>query len=204
MAAEWFVAKVGGAPVGPLSPQQVKQMADAGQLQGSDLVWKEGLPQWVPAIQVKGLLSGTGSGLGMPPAQSEKSTPLPAPAPATSTPPADKVVTFTTADEPAAERDRDPWYYGFLETYAKVFLWLGIAACVLGFLGFLAPAIYVTFASAAGGSSAAFLQALVVVLAALLTFGLAILMLVFWTALVLLAVDAGRNLRNINRRAQRR
>jgi hypothetical protein len=203
MAADWYVAKIGGQPVGPLTPLQVKQMAEAGQLQGSDLVWKEGLPQWVPASQVKGLLSGSGTAI---PAATPSATPAPAPSPP---PSAERPAPVPGSDEAPADGGRDPWYYGFLETYAKVFLWLGIAACVLGFLGFLVPAIYVTFVQASSqaareGTSAPFLQAVVVVLAALLVFGLTVLALVFWTALVLLAVDAGRSLRSLNRRASRK
>lgn len=201
MPGEWFVAKVGGVPVGPLSPVQVKQMADSGQLQGSDLVWKEGLPQWVPASQVKGLLSGSGTAL--PPAASPPAPSAgPPAATASGVAPAEKVISWPSKENVLAESEPDPWYYGFLETYARVFLWLGISACVLSFLGFVAPVIHHTFTEAT--STPAFVLALVWVLAAVLAFGLLILTILFWTALVLLAVDAARNLRSLNRRASRR
>lgn len=54
--AEWWYA-CGGAPVGPLSARQLKAAALAGRFQATDLIWKEGLADWVPAGQAKGLFA---------------------------------------------------------------------------------------------------------------------------------------------------
>jgi hypothetical protein len=45
-----------GMPQGPISAQQLRQLAQAGRIQPQTLVWKEGYPGWVPAGSVKGLL----------------------------------------------------------------------------------------------------------------------------------------------------
>ncbi|MBW2039469.1 MAG: DUF4339 domain-containing protein [Deltaproteobacteria bacterium] len=54
MGSEWFYIRAGQS-VGPVSPSELKQMAASGQLKPSDLVWKEGLPNWRKAASVKGL-----------------------------------------------------------------------------------------------------------------------------------------------------
>ena len=40
---------------GPVSSRQLKHLADSGQLQSSNLIWKEGMSQWAEARNVKGL-----------------------------------------------------------------------------------------------------------------------------------------------------
>ena len=54
MAGEWYVGR-NGQQSGPFSQQQLRQMAVAGQLSPADLLWKEGMPNWVPCSSVKGL-----------------------------------------------------------------------------------------------------------------------------------------------------
>lgn len=54
MAEQWYVT-MQGQQVGPVSPQQIREMAASGQLQPTDTVWKEGMAQWVPASSLKGL-----------------------------------------------------------------------------------------------------------------------------------------------------
>jgi len=58
MANEWHYTK-NGQRFGPVSGQQLKELAAKGQLGPNDLVWKEGMKQWLPASKVKGLLSGS-------------------------------------------------------------------------------------------------------------------------------------------------
>jgi hypothetical protein len=60
MSEQWFYSK-GGQQQGPVSSQQLKQMAATGQLQPTDLVWKEGMEQWVAASSIKGLFVATTS-----------------------------------------------------------------------------------------------------------------------------------------------
>jgi len=52
--ATWYYAK-GQTRLGPISGQQLKELAGSGQLQPGDLVWQAGMPQWAPAGNVPGL-----------------------------------------------------------------------------------------------------------------------------------------------------
>lgn len=54
MAEEWYVGS-NGQQSGPFTLQQLRQMADTGELSKADLIWKEGLANWVPCSSVKGL-----------------------------------------------------------------------------------------------------------------------------------------------------
>lgn len=54
MASEWYYSKK-GQRFGPVSGQQLKQLAAEGELGPEDLVWKEAMKQWVPAKSIKGL-----------------------------------------------------------------------------------------------------------------------------------------------------
>jgi hypothetical protein len=54
--SEWYVMK-GGKKVGPLDGAKLKKMADSGQISPSDMVWKDGFPDWKPASTVKGLFA---------------------------------------------------------------------------------------------------------------------------------------------------
>jgi antitoxin component YwqK of YwqJK toxin-antitoxin module len=46
---------------GPVSGQQLKELAATGQLAPADLVWKEGMAQWLPASRINGLLPSSGT-----------------------------------------------------------------------------------------------------------------------------------------------
>lgn len=54
MADEWHYS-IGGAKNGPVTAGELKGLADSRMLSPADLVWKEGMAQWVPARAVKGL-----------------------------------------------------------------------------------------------------------------------------------------------------
>jgi hypothetical protein len=56
MPDEWYYAK-NKKQRGPVSAAELKEMADAGDLEPTDKVWKEGMPQWAPAKNVKGLFA---------------------------------------------------------------------------------------------------------------------------------------------------
>lgn len=67
MASTWH-CNVNGLTQGPVSSQQLKALADQGKLNPTDTVWKEGMKEWVPAAQIKGLFSAqSGSGPTTPP-----------------------------------------------------------------------------------------------------------------------------------------
>lgn len=54
MASQWYYSK-GGQREGPVPSEQLKELAASGQLAPTDLVWKEGMAQWVEASKIKGL-----------------------------------------------------------------------------------------------------------------------------------------------------
>jgi hypothetical protein len=54
MADEWYYTRQ-GQQQGPVGAAQLKQLAASGQLLPTDLVWKEGLANWVPASSARGL-----------------------------------------------------------------------------------------------------------------------------------------------------
>jgi hypothetical protein len=54
MADVWFYAH-NGQQAGPVSAEELEELAQDGRLLRTDLVWKEGLPQWVQAKTVTGL-----------------------------------------------------------------------------------------------------------------------------------------------------
>jgi hypothetical protein len=94
----WWYAK-GDKRFGPHTPDELKSLAAAGQIVASDVVWKEGLANWLQASSVKGLIP-SGSG-GMPP-------PLP------SNPVAPHI-----ASAPPREKPRK------MSIFTKVALWVG-------------------------------------------------------------------------------
>jgi hypothetical protein len=55
MARDWYYAQ-GGRQRGPVSEQLVRQLAASGQLQPDDLVWYDGLKDWIAAASVPGLI----------------------------------------------------------------------------------------------------------------------------------------------------
>jgi uncharacterized RDD family membrane protein YckC len=54
MAEQWYYS-ADGTQQGPISGSQLKQLAASGDLQRSDLIWKEGMADWVRADKVRGL-----------------------------------------------------------------------------------------------------------------------------------------------------
>lgn len=51
----WWYAK-GDQKFGPYSSPQLKALAAKGSIELADLIWKEGLANWLPASSVKGLI----------------------------------------------------------------------------------------------------------------------------------------------------
>lgn len=52
----WWYEK-NNQKVGPITAVELKALANSGVIISSDLIWKEGAPQWVPASKVKGLIT---------------------------------------------------------------------------------------------------------------------------------------------------
>jgi hypothetical protein len=60
--AQWYYAS-GGTQSGPVEDAALRQLATSGGLAPNDLVWKEGMPEWVPASRIKALFpAGAGGG----------------------------------------------------------------------------------------------------------------------------------------------
>lgn len=51
---EWYYAR-GNKQMGPVSSVDLKRMAAAGEIHAEDLVWREGMAEWTPARNVRGL-----------------------------------------------------------------------------------------------------------------------------------------------------
>jgi len=56
--AKWHYQK-DGQQHGPVLSQQLKELAASGHLLPTDLIWKEGMSDWVPASKLKGLFGST-------------------------------------------------------------------------------------------------------------------------------------------------
>jgi hypothetical protein len=56
--SQWHYSQ-GGNQFGPVPLQSLRGMVASGQLHGGDLVWTEGMPQWIPIAQVSALTPGT-------------------------------------------------------------------------------------------------------------------------------------------------
>lgn len=70
--SDWYYAK-GNRQLGPVSSTELKQLAESGQLVADDLVWREGMVEWIAADKVKGLFDASAeepSGVESPPVQS--------------------------------------------------------------------------------------------------------------------------------------
>lgn len=55
MADQWYYSE-NGQRKGPVSEEELKQLAASGQLKQTDKVWKQGMAAWMQASQVEGLI----------------------------------------------------------------------------------------------------------------------------------------------------
>jgi hypothetical protein len=51
---QWYYAR-DDQPMGPVSGAELRQLAEAGELQPDDLLWREGMEEWTTAINLGGL-----------------------------------------------------------------------------------------------------------------------------------------------------
>jgi hypothetical protein len=85
----------GGQSFGPVSVEQLRQLASAGQISATDLVWRDGLAEWVPAGRLKGLFAHAGS-----PAEGQSAAAASAAAPAAAGPAAAPAAHAAAASQP--------------------------------------------------------------------------------------------------------
>src|SRR5207244_12312570 len=55
MTDAWYLARA-GKQSGPYTVEQLRQLAAGGAMTATDLIWKQGMSNWVAASQVPGLL----------------------------------------------------------------------------------------------------------------------------------------------------
>jgi TM2 domain-containing membrane protein YozV len=65
VSQEWYYS-VDGDRQGPVSGAELKKLAEAGTLKATDLVWKDGMADWVAAKSIKGLFGGSSAAAAAP------------------------------------------------------------------------------------------------------------------------------------------
>src|SRR6202790_5449538 len=80
---------------GPVSTEQLRELAASGQLEPTDMIWKEGMADWVPAARLKGLFPAAA-----PTQPAAAAQPAPASQPAPPSPVADPGDEFRVAELP--------------------------------------------------------------------------------------------------------
>jgi len=83
--AVWYYAQ-GDEENGPVTAVQLKALAEQGKLRPSDLVWKEGMEDWKPANEVRGLFSAEAAEKAAPPSETPAEAPSAPPSPSIATP----------------------------------------------------------------------------------------------------------------------
>ena len=78
MSAQWYVRRGDEEKKGPFAAADLRSAAAHGKLLPEDLLWKEGLTDWVPALRVNGLFAPTVSSAAIPPALPPAATVPPA------------------------------------------------------------------------------------------------------------------------------
>ncbi len=90
MPRQWYYGQH-GQQLGPITEEQLRSLANSGQLQPTDLIWAKGMPNWVPAQTIMGVTFPASE---MPP-------PIPGA-------PAEEPVQATLIDEPQHTGQRSP------------------------------------------------------------------------------------------------
>lgn len=57
MSAKWYVLRDGVTQYGPYDEEQLHSLAEEGRVVVTDLLWKEGTPDWVPAASLTDLFA---------------------------------------------------------------------------------------------------------------------------------------------------
>jgi hypothetical protein len=117
MAEQWYYTS-NGEQQGPVELVELQRLASSGQIQPSDLVWREGMPLWMPAGETRGVF----------PEVRQDHLPLPAAAAAASLPP--EVIPVEPARAGPRPPPRRPPVRG-MSTGAKVALIAGISVGIV-------------------------------------------------------------------------
>ena len=93
--------------------------------------------------------------------------------------------------------EREPWFYGFLHTWATVLLWLGLLVSLLLSIGLLYQVLKLLMIGEVG-------IALLLFVVGIVAIGFSLLGTLILYALIHLWLDTGRNVRDLLRRQNRR
>jgi GYF domain 2 len=91
--AEWFLAR-DGQQFGPVSDMEFRKLVELGHLKPTDLVWREGLPEWTAAAEILGQFA-------------PQSNPAPPPEPSPAHTPYQPATTAPTYSAPPLARGHD-------------------------------------------------------------------------------------------------
>jgi len=64
---QWFYADAQQQQQGPVTFDQIQQLAASGQIQPTTLIWNEGMPNWTAANQVQGVFNAAPAPVAAPP-----------------------------------------------------------------------------------------------------------------------------------------
>jgi hypothetical protein len=134
MGEQWYCNR-GSQRFGPFSPAQLKQLARDGKLRPTDLLWKEGMSQAVPAQQAGALFPNA--------AAEKKSAGDEASStrrPATSTTRTSRAAASTATDAPPVRRhtENEDVEFTYRQSMRKLIVTILVIGCAAAFMGYLA------------------------------------------------------------------
>ena len=98
---------------------------------------------------------------------------------------------------------KEPWFYGFIDTYARAWMWFSVLVGILGFVGAAGSTFFISRATIAPRSDPTWTM-IFVFSATIVVFAFWLLGVLLSVAFMHLAVDIGRNLRAIRHDAHDR
>ena len=122
MPDQWYFAQ-NERKFGPVSSQKLKALAQSGQLKTADLIWKEGMENWVQADRLKGLFVTASNSATVPP-------PLKANPPAGTKPPVAAGTDPANTQQAAESNQSEPSATPRADKCAVVCFWCAIAYVV--------------------------------------------------------------------------
>src|SRR5262249_7057556 len=109
---QWYLAR-DGQQYGPLSDPELAKFVELGHLQASDLLWREGFPDWRPALSVFPAQNAGAAGR-------KETTAKPAGAPSSAAlPPAAERANGNAAALAESDDDVEPHRRGFVARFLK-------------------------------------------------------------------------------------
>jgi hypothetical protein len=138
MSKQWHYS-INGTKSGPVTSQELAELAKTGHLKPSDLIWKEGLKEWKTAVSVKGLFP-------LNPPELPKSEPPPIPN--KDRPP----VPVATKAEAEPENTLPDYTTQFSKISPDIWLWVYRGFLALAIIGVVCP--WYTYSSRITSSAA--------------------------------------------------